>query len=116
MGACVLCEEQITNPLGPQRMEEQIATWLRESKPELLDDFFKTSREIIPLNEVGDDFCIVNGNRMNICPYCYTEHVLKWLLNTNPSWETIKEYFVHFDFDAERLGYTRHVEAKGYVI
>lgn len=116
MGDCVICEEQITNPLGPQRLQEQVATWLHESRPELLSNFFEASQEIMPLEESGEDVCIVKGNKMNICAYCYTEHILKWLLSTKPDWNTIKEYFTYFDYDAEHLGYSRNVEAKGYVL
>ena len=116
MGACVICEEQITNPLSPQRIEEQISTWLQESRPQMLESFYEASDEIIPMKSNGEDFCIVNGNRMNVCAYCYTEHILKWLLSTKPDWSTMKEYFTHFDFDGERLGYTRTVEGKGYAL
>lgn len=116
MGDCVLCKEQITNPLGPQRIEEEIATWLHESKPELLNKFFSVSDEIIPSKVESNDFCIVKGNPMNICAYCYTEHILRWLMGIKSEQSLIEEYFTFFDFDGQHLGYTRIAEEKGYVI
>lgn len=116
MGACVLCKEQITNPLSPERIEEQIASWLIDSQPELVNSFFETSKEIIENNVKNEDFCIVTGKKMNVCTYCYTEHILKWLLTTKPDWKTIKEYFKYFDYDAEKLGYTRDIQALGYML
>ena len=105
MGACILCEEQITNPLCPERIEEQMSTWLNERQPELITKFFEVSSEIISKNS-SFDRCIIKDKSMNICPYCYSQHILHWLLSISPSWDLLKEFFLHFDYYREHLGHS----------
>jgi hypothetical protein len=111
MGACVLCEEQITTPLGPQRLGEQIATWINETNPTLADEFTNVSNELLESKQYGDDVCIINKCPMRVCAYCYTEHIFSWLLSTKPSWETIREFLIYFDYDTSKFGI--EVRAKG---
>ena len=113
MGACVLCEQQITNPLSPERLAEQMKVWLYESKPDLVKDFEDKSREILT-HDSGDDFCIVTGKRMCLCAYCFTEHIFSWLLSKKPTQELVEQYLTYFNFDVSRKGYIEKAERLGY--
>ncbi len=116
MGTCVLCEEQITTPLGPERLGEEIATWMREAYPAQLDNFRKASDELLFTgNKNGLDKCIITHKPMQVCTYCYTEHVFKWLLSTKPSWKILKEFLLHFDYDTSKYGIVIQPEEKANV-
>ncbi len=104
MGACVLCEEQITTPLGPERLEEQIEAWINETSPDKLDSFRKASDELLSVNNFTTDYCIVDRKPMHICAFCYTEHIFKWLLSTKPDWNTVRQFLLHFDYDTSKYG------------
>ncbi|MCF7799125.1 hypothetical protein K9M74_04430 [Candidatus Woesearchaeota archaeon] len=112
MGACVLCEEQITTPLGPERLGEQIEAWINETDSNMLKSFRKASDELLDVNRFTDDICIVNKTPMHVCAYCYTEHIFKWLLTTKPSWEQVRSFLLHFDYDTSKYGYAVRPEAK----
>lgn len=114
MGACVLCEQQITNPLSPERLAEQMKAWLQDSNPQLLDSFEDKSREIMTDLEGHEDFCIVTGKGMSVCAYCFTEHVFRWLLSLKPSQEMVEQYLTYFNFDVSRKGYIDHAIKLGY--
>lgn len=104
MGACVLCEEQITTPLGPQRLGEQIATWLNETNEAKLDGFRKASSELLGYKQMKEDHCIVTNSPIHVCAFCYTEHIFKWFLSTNPSREEVRAFLIHFDYDTSKYG------------
>ena len=113
MGACVLCKEQITNPLGPQRLTEEMTTWLAESRPELITEFKEDAttflnRKIFTPN----DYCIIKGKPMNVCAYCFTEHVFHWLEEQQADAPLMKEYITFFDFDITKQGYVKEYEEK----
>lgn len=112
MGACVVCKEQITNPLSPERLAEQMKTWLMESKPELINGLDKKTDELLPCSH-EDDFCIVTGKRMSICPYCYTEHIFNWLRSIKLEAKLMTEFLTYFHFDGAKLGYWQKAEALG---
>ncbi|MCF7871961.1 hypothetical protein K9L97_02910 [Candidatus Woesearchaeota archaeon] len=114
MGACVTCGQQITNPLCPERLAEQMTTWLAESKPELIKALNNKTDEFLS-RSYGDDFCIVTGKKMDVCPYCYTEHIFNWLVSLKVSSELLAEYITYFHFDGGRLGYYRKAEQLGAV-
>ena len=111
MGACVLCEQQITNPLSPERLIEQMKTWLWDERRDLIRGLEAAADELLDSN--GDDVCIVTGNKMKVCVYCFTEHIFKWLLSQNVEPEVLEEYITYFNFDEGRLGYWHTANAMG---
>jgi len=114
VGACVMCGQQITNPLSPERLAEQMTTWLVETKPELIEALNNKSEEIIPCVQ-GEDTCIVTGRRMDLCTYCYTEHIFDWLVEINVSKPLLTEFLTFFHFDEGRKGYWEKAERMGII-
>ncbi len=104
MGACVLCEQQITNPICPERLESQMKTWLLETKPELIEELEEESRVFSKCAD-SEDVCIITKRHMNVCVYCYTEHIFNWLKQTNADKETLSEFMQYFNFDLGWKGY-----------
>ncbi len=113
MGECVLCEQQITNPLSSGRLAEQMKTWLMETKPELIQVMEKKAEEVLD-GTTGDSFCVVTGRKMNLCAYCFTKHIFDWLLSTKPSQDMVDQYLTYFSFDVSRKGYIQTAEKAGY--
>lgn len=106
MGACVLCEQQITNPLSPERLIEQMETWLTEKRPDLIRGLKAKADELLDENINNDqEICIVTGKKMKVCVYCFTEHIFKWLLSQKPGLALMKQYMTYFNFDESRHGY-----------
>ena len=110
MGACVLCNEQITNPLSPQRLMEQMTTWLAESKPELIYKFEKEHTSFLNRDVRSSDYCIFNNKPMDVCVYCFTEHAFHWLEEQITTKEVLNEYISFFNFDVTKQGYTKEYE------
>ncbi len=86
MPACVVCRETITQPLCPGCLERQVATWLQERDyGEALQQLRDVTEEIhVP---EGATWCIKCNTHMNVCSYCYLEHVKAWLLRRSPELE-----------------------------
>ncbi|MCF7866499.1 hypothetical protein K9M18_03650 [Candidatus Woesearchaeota archaeon] len=114
MGACVTCGQQITNPLCPERLAEQMSVWLAETKPELMVALNNKTEDFLN-RPSGDDFCVVTGKRMDICPYCYTEHIFDWLVSLKLGFNILEEYLIFFHFDEGRLGYWKKAEELGII-
>lgn len=115
MGACVQCTEQITNPLSPQRLTEQVTTWLGEARPELAKAFAVEADKLIHNTADADDFCIVNRNEMSLCAYCFTEHIFHWLVNQDLTNELMADYVTFFNYDVTDKGYRQVARDLGYI-
>ena len=106
MGECVLCKQQITNPLSPERLTEQMETWLQEERPDLVRGLKARADELMDRNKENfEDICIVTGKKMKVCVYCFTEHIFKWLLAQKPGPAVLRQFITYFNFDEGRHGY-----------
>ena len=114
MGACVICGDHITNPLSPQRLQLQMQVWLAQTSPQLIAPVVKRATELVTPLKHANDRCIITGKAMNVCAYCFTEHVYNWLVETNQPQELVSEYLTYFNFDGEKLGYWQDALARGY--
>lgn len=115
MGACVQCKEQITNPLSPERLTEQVTTWLGESRPELAKAFAQESENFMVTTVDANDHCIVNQNKMSLCAYCFTEHIFNWLVTQELSAELMQEYVTYFNYDVTDKGYRQVARDLGFL-
>jgi len=95
MSECALCNEVITNPVCIDCVENEIAAWLYEVKPELVKELRRKSEEIDL--DYGETHCILCKNYMSICTFCYTNHIFEWLKIRVP--EFIREFRTFFDFN-----------------
>ena len=103
--SCILCSDFITNPVCLKCLEAEMKTWLKETKPELISSLKKLTAEIY-MNTVNFENykwskCILCKRHMNICSYCYTEHIFT-LIKQNP--ELIEEFMTYFNFDLLHQG------------
>lgn len=115
---CDICSVAVTNPLCPSCLATEIEAWLT-LYPNL-------RRELLPklrnyLNMVEDRIqdstqCIKCGNKTaSICPYCFTDIVLKELKKLQANSIILKEFFEFFNFDFDHTGYSKEAEKLGVI-
>lgn len=115
MGACVQCTEQITNPLSPERLTEQVTTWLGETRPELAKVFAEASEKFKISTLHANDYCIVTRKNMSLCAYCFTEHIFHWLVSQDLSDTLMAEFVTFFNYDVTGKGYRQVARDLGYL-
>lgn len=96
---CVVCGDVITQPVGPERLAMQMATWLWEKRPDM--------RLVSELYELAEDAaardgpaCLFTKLPMGVCSHCFTRHVHDWVSGTLP--ELAQEFLERFTFSDER--------------
>jgi len=111
MGECAVCRDTVTNPVCPECLRTEIGSWLSEVKPDLLEGFDDCSDEL-SFVLFGDEKCILCRKGMDVCTYCYTNHVFNWLKKRAPK-VLLKEFITFFNFDEGRRGYLQEAERLG---
>lgn len=91
MEACMLCNVVVTNPVCLECVEQEIEDWLYETAPELVWELRRRTDEINV--KFGATNCILCKEEMNICNYCYIQHVMLWLEQYPELMPEFKRYF-----------------------
>jgi hypothetical protein len=103
---CVVCEEEITNPLCPQCLHEEMRQWLLEQGEERLAVLVEGRCE----EPHGEIACVRCKRPMAVCTYCCTQDVLP-LVRANT--KLLMQYLAYFNFDLGHLGWEQ--EARAYL-
>jgi hypothetical protein len=93
---CILCHEQVTNPLCPECLGEAIEQWLWESAPERIEGLHN---ETDTLRHPHGVRCVRCHARFDVCTYCYTKQIFNWLKGSKLQ----LEFLEFFNFDMYRL-------------
>lgn len=102
---CSLCFEPITNPICPDCLKKELKIWLKGYPAFATTLLKRISSQLKPTR--GDCLCILCHNTdYAICPYCFTEIVLKELENLKVSKQIILEFLRFFNFDLGKQGYS----------
>ena len=116
---CDVCSEAITNPLCPECLTMEIEAWLT-LYPNLRSELLPKIQQF--LNEIEDKLihdttqCIKCGEKKTaICPYCFTDFVLKHLKKINANKIVLTEFFEFFNFDLDHKGYSKEAEELGVI-
>ena len=112
MGECVVCRETVTNPVCPSCLSAEIGAWLEETKPELLERFNEASKEM-DLVLFNEETCILCKQGMDVCTYCYTEHIFNWLMREKSGKKLMREFLTYFNYDSGLRGYLFKAEKLG---
>ncbi len=107
MTGCVACEEPITNPVCSGCLANSIGQWLREKGLEV---------ELAVPGEGSQDSCIKCNKKMDLCTYCYTEHVYEQLKEKGVAPAKIVDFLYFFHFDLEKKGFLEDAKKLGYSI
>jgi hypothetical protein len=116
---CDVCSEAVINPLCPFCLTLEVEAWLTlypDLKHELLPKIKKyLSSKVYNLSTPFTKCIKCKHHSAFICPYCFTEHVLIFLKDSNTNKIVLKEFFEFFNFDFDHNGYTIEAEKLGVV-
>jgi hypothetical protein len=113
---CDVCSEAVTNPLCPACLAGEINVWL-DQYPALKVKLSPAIKKYVRLSERADGVQCIKCNefRTSVCPYCFTEYVLKELHKLNAKRVVLAEFLEFFNFDLEHCGYSREAEMLGVI-
>ncbi len=115
---CDVCSEAVINPLCPFCLNTEIEAWLT-LYPDLrymLLPSIKKYLQKIDSEANPSTKCISCGyHSAFLCPYCFTEFVLKELKRIHASRIILKEFFQFFNFDFDHKGYSKEAERLGLI-
>ncbi len=116
--SCYECRGVIINPLCPACLTIEVEAWLT-MYPDLRSKIMpKLKNYIRKLQSRLTDYtrCIKCNKLITIlCPYCFTEVVLKELKVLNVNKIVLKEFFEFFNFDFRHTGYSKEAEKLGVI-
>lgn len=107
---CSLCYEVISNPLCPNCLGTQIDAWLTlyPNYHELKDALMPKLCSFIKKCKENSINCIKCKNaKVSVCPYCFTDLVLKELKKLEVHPIIIKEFLQFFNFKSEENRYNK---------
>ena len=104
---CFICQEAIFNPICPSCIKKEVLIWLKNLKPDLIEEL---NKYIAPFqNPQNNDInCIICKKTTDTCPYCFTEYVYEWLKLKHP--DLLESFLMYFNYDFEHTGYSKDVE------
>jgi len=115
---CNVCSQAITNPLCPTCLTTEIQAWLTlypDLRRQLLPKLFRYLH-ITEETLKDSTACLKCRNkRASVCPYCFTDYVLKQLKKINVNRIILKEFFEFFNFDLDHTGYSEEAEKLGVI-
>ena len=92
---CLVCEEDITNPICPDCIEKEICAWLSERDPELIPSVKSKGNDALTRWVTN---CIICGKNMGICGHCFSKEVLEVINNRNDKHLT-NDFISFFNFE-----------------
>lgn len=117
---CLECGEDIHNSICPCCLFEETKQWLAEKRNIEPEKVMKISREIKKFIETdtvlaksinNHQACIIcKDSTSYLCPYCFTDFLLKILKKVKVKREIMTEFFTFFNYDFEHTGYSREAE------
>lgn len=115
---CDICNIAVSNPLCPACLAIEIDAWLT-LYPNLRRDLLPSIKRHIDKREeklTDSTQCIKCGNKTaSVCPYCFTDKVLKELKKLEVNKIILREFFEFFNFDFEHTGYSKEAEELGVI-
>lgn len=101
---CTICNQVITQPICVACLQDEMASWMRETRPGLVNEMKDRASELwIPR---GDTRCVLCDTPMDVCAYCFTNYVLDWL-SDHP--ELVPEFMLYFNYDLHYHGYGKEL-------
>ncbi|MFH1399379.1 MAG: hypothetical protein ABIG95_04685 [Candidatus Woesearchaeota archaeon] len=91
---CLVCGESITNPICTECLGKEIVDWAANTDPALVP-YIRLLARNIPREE-NETKCIVCGNRIDTCNYCFLNEVLQFIRHNSP--ELTNSFLEHFSY------------------
>jgi len=109
----------VTNPLCPSCLTKEIDAWstlypdLREKLLPKLNNYLNQSEDHIVFEATKCIKC--NETRGIVCPYCFTDFVLRELKRIKANKIILREFLEFFNFDLDHTGYSKEAEKLGII-
>ena len=108
---CDICSETITTPLCPFCLTTEIEAWLT-LYPNLRNEILPKLKKYLYAmeNKLADGInCFKCNKRASVCPYCFTEYILKELKKLGATNLILNEFFNFFNFDFAHKPYSEEI-------
>ncbi len=92
---CKVCYEAVKHPICTECLEKEIESWMVETNPELVSELRMKTYEIKDFNFTSGINCLLCKQDIDICSYCYSEHIINWLLHHKACWSFAKLFNTH---------------------
>ena len=113
---CVLCSENINQPICHECLAKQVKAWLgfypdikKKISPKI-NSFIKEVEGLIV--ETSDCVCCKN-KKAALCPYCFSDRIFRMLKKSKISPFIIGDFIATFNFDFDHTGYVHEAEIEG---
>jgi len=116
---CEVCSIAVTNPLCPSCLTQEIEAWttlypdVRTRLLPKLYDYLNQAEDHIVFEATRCIKC--NETKGIVCPYCFTEFVLRSLKKIKANRIILKEFLEFFNFDFDHTGYSKEAERLGVI-
>ncbi|MFH1399657.1 MAG: hypothetical protein ABIG95_06110 [Candidatus Woesearchaeota archaeon] len=96
---CVRCGDVITSPICAECLEKEMEAWLQSRAPKLVPII----RSFVAAEKTGEELthCILCGEHISSCGFCFTKDVLAFLEEQQP--ELIESFMEHFGYGGQSL-------------
>ncbi|MDD5650120.1 MAG: hypothetical protein PHF86_06860 [Candidatus Nanoarchaeia archaeon] len=94
MQTCMVCNEEITNPICNGCLEYELMYWARDRDKNLISKIKKLKKEF-NVYETTDATCIRCGSKINICSHCFLIEVMD-LIKDEDLKSLFKKSFISF--------------------
>ena len=89
--------EGASEPVCRVCMESEVEDWLKRRRPGLVPALKKKVNEFFTISTFSNDIkCVKCNKRLNICDYCFLEHIKKWIKEKHL--RLLAEFRLFFDF------------------
>ena len=101
---CISCYEPITHPICERCYLKQIDRWLEHSGVNLRKrvSIQTKLRQVLTPEIESNTTCVLCGDEVKICSYCFLIKVTKTLKKIKLSEELIQAFLATFNYHAER--------------
>jgi hypothetical protein len=97
--ACLVCGDVISNPICPGCLAEEMEDLLGREHPEA-QLVVREAKNAVATSGEELTYCIICGEQMSICPYCFMEEMRNQVSTNDPrTGDLLTEKFGYGDVD-----------------
>ncbi|MBU0929628.1 MAG: hypothetical protein KJ623_00990 [Nanoarchaeota archaeon] len=94
MQTCLVCNDEITNPICINCLEQELIYWFVDYDPKLVSRI-RVLKRAFDMYEDTEANCIKCGNNINVCSHCFLTEVMNLIKDENLK-SLFKKSFISF--------------------
>lgn len=109
---CMVCNEAIFNPICPSCLVREVRHWIDGNISNNIASSVVRFAESLKeeFYSEGIQCVICRDNETPVCPYCFTEEIYTFIVESGGGKKFIEEFMTHFNYDFEHEGYEKDFE------